>query len=141
MFAEDIVEFAGFEIMTDSVRPCAKYLRVIRDFPTPKNTSDVRAWFGVVNQVSYAFSMTDYMHPFRELLKPSTPFYWNEQLDEIFEESKKKIVDQTTECVRIFDTNKSTYLATDWSKTGIGYVLLQKHCTCPCEKLSCCHDG
>ena len=139
-FAEDVVEFAVFEITRDSVRPCAKYLRAIRDFPTPKNITDVRAWFGVVNQVSYAFSMTEYM-PFRELLKPSTPFYWNEQLNEIFEESKLKIVEEITEGVRIFDTSKPTYLATDWCKIWIGHVLFQKHCNCPDEKLFCCHDG
>ena len=52
IFAKDVVEFAGFEVTTDSVRPCAKYLQAIRDFPTPNNITDIRAWFGVVNQVS-----------------------------------------------------------------------------------------
>ena len=140
-FAEDTVEFAGFEITTDSVRPCAKYLRAIREFPTPKNITDVRAWFGVVNQVSYAFSMTSYMSPFRDLLKPSTPFYWNQEMDAIFEKSKVKIVNEIIEGVRIFDVNKPTLLATDWSKVGIGHVLLQKHFDCSEEKLSCCSTG
>ena len=140
-FAEDIVEFAGFEITSDSVQPCAKYLRAIREFPPPKNITDVRAWFGVINQVSYAFSMTDYMYPFRELLKPSTPFVWNDDLNEIFEKSKLKIVNEIIQGVQIFDTSKPTYLATDWCKIGIGHVLLQKHCDCDGEKLSCCHSG
>ena len=45
------------------------------------------------------------------------------------------------ESVRIFDKNKLTSLATDWSKDGIGFWLLQKHCNC--EKLAafCCRDG
>ncbi|XP_063960192.1 uncharacterized protein LOC135155220 [Lytechinus pictus] len=34
-FGADIVEFAGFEITPDSVRPCEKYLQAILDFPTP----------------------------------------------------------------------------------------------------------
>ena len=50
IFAEDEAEFAGFEITNDSVRPCAKYLQSILDFPTPINITDVRAWFGVINQ-------------------------------------------------------------------------------------------
>ena len=140
-FAEDKVEFAGFEITSDSVRPCSKYLTAIREFPTPKNITDVRAWFGVINQVSYAFSMTEYMQPFRELLKPSTPFHWNAQLNDIFLKSKSKIVEEISEGVRIFDTSKPTCLATDWCKTGIGYVLSQKHCNCDSEKPTCCHDG
>ena len=140
-FAEDEVEFAGFEITSDSVRPCSKYLKAIREFPTPKSITNVRAWFGVINQVSYAFSMTEYMQPFRELLKPSTAFHWNTQLNDIFLKSKSKIVEEISEGVRIFDTSKPTCLATDWCKTGIGYVLSQKHCDCDSEKPTCCRDG
>ena len=72
-FAADTVEFAGFEITPDSVRPCAKYLDAIRHFPTPSSITDMRSWFGLVNQVSYAFSATERMLPFRESLKPGTP--------------------------------------------------------------------
>ena len=74
VFAQDSVDFAGFEITNNSVRPCQKYLSAIRDFPPPKNITDIRSWFGVINQVSYAFSMADRMLPFRKLLKPGTPF-------------------------------------------------------------------
>uniref|UniRef100_UPI00358E50A7 cingulin-like n=1 Tax=Myxine glutinosa TaxID=7769 RepID=UPI00358E50A7 len=40
VFGKDIVEFAGFEITPNSVRPCRKYLRAILDFPTPKDITD-----------------------------------------------------------------------------------------------------
>ena len=53
-FASDEVEFAGFEITPTTVKPCKKYVRAISDFPTPNNITDVRSWFGLVNQVSYA---------------------------------------------------------------------------------------
>ena len=33
-FATDEVEFAGFEITNDTVRPCKNYIRAISDFPT-----------------------------------------------------------------------------------------------------------
>ena len=61
--------------MNDTVRSCMKILQAIMAFPTPKNVTDIRSWFGLVNQVAYAFSMTERMLPFRDLLKPSTPFY------------------------------------------------------------------
>ena len=32
-FAQDVVEFAGFEITCDTVRPCQRYLRANRDIP------------------------------------------------------------------------------------------------------------
>ena len=51
-FAHDVVEFAGFEITCDTIRPCQRYLRAITEFPTPRNITDVRSWFGLLNQVS-----------------------------------------------------------------------------------------
>lgn len=140
-FAADTVEFAGFEISTDTVRPCPKFTRAITDFPTPKNLTDVRSWFGLINQVSYAFSMTATMAPFRDLLKPSTPFHWDDDLQQAFNQSKLTIVREIEQGVRIFDKSKPTCLATDWSKEGIGFWLFQKHCQCPSGDLFCCKQG
>jgi len=77
VFASGTVEFSGFEITPDNVRPSPAILRAISDFPTPKNLTDIRSWFGLVNQVTYAFSMTDKMLLFRELLKPKNTFHWD----------------------------------------------------------------
>jgi hypothetical protein len=57
-----------------------------------RKKKDIRSWFGLINQVSYAFSMTERMLPFREFLKQGTPFHWNDQLDELLVESKRVIV-------------------------------------------------
>ena len=103
IFAADEVEFAGFEVTLTDVRPCEKYLQTIRDFPTPQNRTDIRSWFGLVNQVSYAFSMTQRMEPFRRYLKPGTIFEWNEDMENIFEESKEVIIAEIEKGVRIFD--------------------------------------
>ena len=72
------------------------------DFSTPKNLTDVRSWFGLVNQVTYAFSMTTFMEPFRSLLKPKIQFQWNEELQGIFDKSKRQIVIEIENGVRIF---------------------------------------
>ena len=124
-FGADTVEFAGFEISPNDVRPSHRYMRAIIDFPPPKDLTDVRSWFGLINQVLYTFSMSERMLPFRELLKPGTHFAWNEELQELFEESKRIIANDIQEGVTIFDPTKPTCLATDWSKTGIGFWLLQ----------------
>ena len=140
-FGADTVEFAGFEITSTSVRPNKKIIKAIMGFPTPKNLTDVRSWFGLVNQVAYTFSMTAFMEPFRLLLTPKIRFQWSDELQEIFNESKLQIVSEIENGVRIFDKKKPTCLATDWSKTGIGYWLFQKHCVCPDIKPFCCNTG
>ena len=140
VFARQTVEFAGFEISPEAVRPCREFLRSIAEFPTPRNLTDMRAWFGVVNHVSYAFAMTDVMLPFRELLKPGQ-FEWTEKHDKLFEESKQVIIQEVTSGVQIFDKYRPTALATDWSRTGIGFWLLQKHCACDSQSPMCCATG
>ena len=57
------------------------------------------------------------------------------------EESKSVIISEIVEGVCIFDKSKPTCLATDWSKSIIGFWLFQKHCQCPSTEPFCCHTG
>ena len=116
-----------------------KHIRAIRDFPTPRNITDIRSWFGLINQVSYCDSLRNDMVPFREHRKPSSTFYWDDQLQQVFEQSKAAILNKFTAGVRIFDPKRVTCLATDWSKNGIGFWLLQKYCTCKVITPICCY--
>ena len=133
-FAEKEVDFAGFRITEDGMKPTQKMTEAIQSFPTPKNITDIRSWFGMVNQVAYAFSQAEVMAPFRELLKTKDrKFYWDSTLDRIFEESKRRITKEIENGVKTFEVNRTTCLSTDFSKTGIGYFLFQKHCHCATE--------
>lgn len=140
-FACDEVDFAGFNITLTNVRPCNRYLQAIQNYPTPRNLTDIRSWFGLVNQVSYTFSKAKVMEPFRVLLKPDSKFEWTDSLDQAFKNSKTTIVKEIEDGVKIFDKSRITCLSTDWSRSGIGFWLLQKHCTCPGSKPFCCHSG
>ena len=143
VFSRPTVEFAGFEVTPTTVRPCPRFLEAIKDFPTPRNITDIRSWFGLVNQVSYTFSAAQRMQPFRNLLKPDTSFVWTPEMEQVFQESKTIILNEIKEGVEIFDKSKPTLLATDWSKDGIGFYLLQKHCPCSFIKSNplCCKTG
>ena len=43
--------------------------------------------------------------------------------------------------IETFDMGKQTCLLTDWSKTGIGFKLMQKNCDCEPVSPNCCPDG
>ena len=144
VFAQLRAEFAGFEITEDSYRPPEHILASISNFPVPKSVTDVKSFFGLVNQVAYAFSQADTMAPFRELLKKEKdkrPFYWDDTLQTVFDEAKREIVRQVCEGVRSFELNRPTCLATDWSKTGLGYTLTQRHCDCQDPPVPNCGPG
>ena len=81
------------------------------------------------------------MLPFRELLKPDNKFEWTSELDRAFQTSKEHIIAEIKKGVKIFDKAKPTCLATDWSKTGVGFWLFQKHCKCSGLKPFCCRTG
>ena len=140
-FAQDEVEFAGLAITQTNVKPSTKFLDSINNFPRPKDITGARAWFGLVNQGAYAFSMAKRMKPFRHLLQPKVKFEWTEELDAIFEESKKVIIQEMKDGVRLFQPHRPTCLITDWSTSGIGFLMMQKYCKCSARTPVCCKDG
>ena len=140
-FAEMEVDFVGFRVSATGVRPTDSFIETILSFPSPTSITDVRSWFGVVNQVSYSFASCPVMEPFRHLLSNKVPFAWSAELEDAFQASKAEIVRQCTHGVRMFDPALPTCLATDWSKFGVGYWLCQKRCPCPGTRPGCCQTG
>ena len=140
-FCQKTVDFAGFRISSDGIAPLPKYTDAIRFFPTPKNRTDIKSWFGLVNQETNYNQLRDLMAPFRHLLSSKEKFAWTDDLDKSFNRSRQMIVDLIEKGVRIFDPDKKTCLRPDWSKKGIGYFLLQKHCSCSQMLPDCCSSG
>ena len=140
-FAQTNIEFAGFEVSKDKILPLPKYLEAIRSFPTPTSTTDIRSWFGLINQVANYAQLRESLELFRPFLSPRYKFFWTDVLDKAFNSSKEVIINAIKEGVEIFDTSKRTCLRPDWSKKGIGYTLIQKHCKCDLLIPECCSDG
>lgn len=62
-------------------------------------------------------------------------------MDDLFQESKIIIINETGNGMRIFDQTKPTCLATDLSKHCIGFWLFQKYCKCEQTASFCCKEG
>jgi len=92
-FCQKEVSFAGFCITTNEIKPVEKFINAIKDFPVPRNITDVRSWFGLINQVGHYNRLCDVMAPFKPLLSPKQKFVWTEELDQAFRQSKQIIVD------------------------------------------------
>ena len=141
VFCQKKLEFLGFELTEDGVEPGRELLKSIVEFPRPRDISGIRGWFGLVEQVAWAFSKTELMNPLRHLLSPSSEFVLTPELNDAFERSKDEIVKAVKKGVKSFNPNRTTCLATDWSKLGIGYCLLQKVCSCTEITPVCCPEG
>ena len=140
-FAEENVDFVGFTVTSSGVQPTKDFLASILNFPTPANLTDVRSWFGAVNQVSYTFATSSVMEPFRHLLSSKAAFSWSPQLEAAFQASKVEVAKQCHAGVRSFNPALPTATATDWSKTAMGVWMTQKHCNCSGSVPGCCNTG
>ena len=79
-FAEKTVDFAGFRVSETTIELLPKYIDAIKDFPTPVSTTDIRSWFGLVNQVTNYVQLRDTMAPFKPFLSPRHKFFWDDEL-------------------------------------------------------------
>ena len=94
------MDFAGFRVGETSIEPLPKFFNAISEFPTPKSTTDIRSWFGLVNQVANYAQLRDMMAPFKPFLSPKVKFNWTPELETAFTESKEAIIQAIRKGVR-----------------------------------------
>ena len=52
----------------------------------------------------------------------------DERLQKLFKEAREEIVMKVEAGVKMFEMDKVTCLATDWSKEGVGFFMFQMNC-------------
>ena len=57
-FCKDTIQFGGLQITLLGVSPCESMLYAILNFTVPKTITDARSWFGLVNQLAWAYSLS-----------------------------------------------------------------------------------
>ena len=97
------VRILCFRITWKGVKPLAKYLDAVAKFPRPTNITDIRSFFGLINQLAHYAQLRDMMAPFKPFLSPRTRFQWTDELEELFIRAKKEIVEAIKEGVEIFE--------------------------------------
>jgi len=70
--AQETVKFAGFQVSMTRISPLPVHIDAIKEFPAPRNSTDIRSFFALLDQVAYAYSVKEHLLPFRDLLKKET---------------------------------------------------------------------
>ena len=119
------VDFGGFRLSSTGIQTSPDLLKSIRDFPRPRNLTDLRSWFGLVNQLGkFSKELTEIMVPFRPLLTQDAVFQWLSEHDNAFVEAESRL--SITPVLTAFAVGRQTVFATDASRLkGLGFVLLQ----------------
>ena len=94
------LEYVGFWLKTDGVRPTQETLAAITNFPRPSDITGIRSWYGLVEQVAFSFAKTALMQPFRLLLAKNADFAWSNELETAFITAKNEIVNLVKEGVK-----------------------------------------
>ena len=124
-FFQQQVTFAGFQLSAEGYQVYPSITTAITNYPTPTNRSELRSLLGLVNQLSSSTNtLATLLDPIRPLLSTKNEFLWSTPQDEALNQVKKSLT--TPPQLSFFDINKPTWLCTDASRQGLGFVLQQK---------------
>ena len=145
-FCRKEVDFVGFHLGWDEYKPTRERLAAIMDFSMPDNPTltDIRSWHGFINQLAPFLATAPIMEPFRELLKKShsKQVYWDDQLQQTFKKAQDIICQLARDGLSYFDKSRPTAAITDWSREGVGFIILQQYCKCTSvDTPFCCKGG
>ena len=131
MFATKQVEFLGYTLTAEGVRPNQKNVEAVVDFPKPKSAKDVRRFLGMANFYRrHIQGMGAMCRPLTELTKKEKGsgnpvlFVWTEECQKAFEEVTRSL--SSAPLLQPPDWEKEFFLWTDASLLGFGAVLEQE---------------
>ena len=96
-------------------------MEAIKNFPVPENITDMRSYWALMSQVSNYYATQPHLAPFRELMKKNMKWYWDDVLQQLFEQFRLYISKEIQEGITMYDITKWTAVMTDWSRHGLGF--------------------
>ncbi|KAL0901247.1 hypothetical protein ABMA27_006539 [Loxostege sticticalis] len=124
-FFKTTIEYLGFEISADGVRPGLRKVEAVAAFPTPRNPHEIRQFIGLASFFRrFVRNFATLAKPLTSLTKADAKWSWGQDQLDAFVKIKEILT--TRPVLAIYNPNHSTELHTDASQLGIGGVLLQR---------------
>ena len=97
IFCQTKVKFAGFQVSSEGYRIDSSITEALVNFPTPTNHTDLRSFFGLVNQLSSSTdTVVQLLLPLHPLLSTKHKFVWLAEHDQAFIRVKELLIDIPT---------------------------------------------
>ena len=123
-FCMPTIHFLGHVIGRDGIKPDADKVEKIKNFPIPKDRSQLRSAMGLFSYYRrFIRDFSKIASPLNKLLKKEEPFSWTEKQQRAFDYLKERLI--TAPILMYPDFTKPFILYTDASGTGLGAVLSQ----------------
>ena len=118
------VEYLGHVIDENGVRPDPKKTEAVRNFPKPKNKTNIRQFLGLAGYYRrFIEGFSSRARALSDLLKKTVAFEWTEKHQQSFEDLKNALC--TAPVLQHPDFEKPFILTTDASYYAVGAVLSQ----------------
>ncbi|XP_070510420.1 uncharacterized protein [Cardiocondyla obscurior] len=126
---KDGIHYCGHYIDKNGTHKEQKKMETIENMPQPRNTTELRAFLGLINYYGrFIRNVSTILNPRYKLLEGSQekkiPFNWNQSCKTAFQEAKRAFV--SNQILTHFDTTLQTIVACDASPYGVGAILSQK---------------
>lgn len=120
------IDFLGFEISGEGVRPGSLKTDAVSKFPAPSNQHEVRRFLGLASFFRrFVRGFASLARPLTSLLRKDSTWKWGKDENTAFSEIKSRLVSRPV--LALYDRNLDTQLHTDASKVGIAGILLQRN--------------
>ena len=121
-FMQPAVEYLGYHISKDGLRPTKEKVRAIAEAPAPQNVAQLRSFLGLINSYGkFLPQLSTSLAPLYKLLQKRNAWSWGPEQQKAFQEAKRKL---TSPCLLVqFDPDLELVLACDASPYGVGAVL------------------
>lgn len=119
------VNYLGHVISSDGIQTCPEKISAVKDWPTPKDKTAVRAFLGLCSYYRrFVKNFSDIAKPLHQLTEEKRQFNWDEQCAAAFSDLKQRLCE--TPILGYPDSENEFVVDTDASNTGIGGVLSQR---------------
>lgn len=123
-FASHKVEFLGHVVSREGVQPNESKINVVKDYPRPRNVTDVRAFLGLCNYYRrFVQGFAKMAAPLNQLTRKAARFTWTEDHQLAFDKLKTALT--TTPILAFPDFKEEFHLFVDASQDAIGITLGQ----------------
>lgn len=129
-FAKTTINFLGYEVTSEGIKPPGERTAIISSYPQPKTVVELRRFLGMLNfyrdclphQADLQHELNKYLHGRRK--NDKTPIEWTPEAELAFQKCRQSIVDATTLTHPVLNSPLS--IMSDASDHSIGAVLQQK---------------
>ena len=123
-FAAEALEYLGYWISREGIRPLNKKVEAMNNIAVPKTKKQVRSFIGMVNHYRDMWARrSDILAPLSELTSKKAIFKWLPKHQQAFDEMKKIIARETI--LAFPDFSQPFHIHTDASDVQMGAVISQ----------------